>query len=386
MSFTNWLKGMLTGNKTIEIASKDVEDYIDKHEMQKLALEEFYIHVAINMISNSISKCEFKTFQDGKETFGEEYYLWNYEPNKNQNSSQFLQELLTRLLYFGECLVVEVAGQLIIAENFYQEEYAVKENVFTNVSRKNITFNKTFLMSEVLYYRLSNINIRKLLNSLCSGYSKLISEAIDKFEKSGGERGTVTIDALKVGQQLQNSGKTFDEVMEEMMNVRFKKFFNSKNAVMPLFEGYKYDRLGTETSKKSTSEVKDITDLTKEVIEKVSIAFNIPPALLKGEIADVKDVTKNYLTFGIDPYAEMICEENNRKRYGHKQLQQKSYMTIDTTTVMHRDIFDIAESIDKLLSDGMYNVDELRRKVGDAELNTEHSKKYCRTKNYTETE
>ena len=49
---------------------------------------------------------------------------------------------------------------------------------------------------------------------------------------------------------------------------------------------------------------------------------------------------------------------------------------------MHIDIFDIAEKIDKLIASGMYCIDELRKKLGDAELNTEESRKHFITKNY----
>lgn len=61
-----------------------------------------------------------------------------------------------------------------------------------------------------------------------------------------------------------------------------------------------------------------------------------------------------------------------------------NYLKIDTTAVMHIDVFDIAEKIDKLIASGMYCVDELRQKLGDAELGTEESQMHFITKNYTE--
>lgn len=65
-------------------------------------------------------------------------------------------------------------------------------------------------------------------------------------------------------------------------------------------------------------------------------------------------------------------------------MQKGNYLKIDTTTVMHTDVFEIAEKIDKLIASGMYCIDELRKKLGDAELNTEESRKHRITKNYTE--
>lgn len=380
MGFWNWLQGKMLGGKSVEITADTVKKFVDEEKMAKLVIEEFTIHAAINLIANCISKCEFKTYENGKEKQGEEYYLWNYEPNKNQNSSQFLQELVTKLLYNNECLVVEVAGQLIIAENFSKEEFAIKETVFSNVYRKGFTFDRTFQMSEVLYFRLNNKNIRRLLSDLCSGYEEILSEAVDKYEKAGGEKGTLHIDATATGQKYGN--RTFEEVYEDLMNNRFKKFFNSRSAVLPLFRGFTYTKQAAEQSKKSTSEMKDITDALDEIVGTVARAFNIPVSLLKGDVSDVEKITKNFLTFCIDPLCEMIQTEINRKRYGKKQVQKANYLKTDTTTVMHTDIFDIAEKIDKLIASGMYCIDELRKKIGDEPLSTEESQKHFITKNY----
>mgnify|MGYP000317332921 FL=1 len=168
------------------------------------------------------------------------------------------------------------------------------------------------------------------------------------------------------------------------MNNRFKTFFNSRSAVLPLFDGFNYTKQAAEQSKKSTSEVKDITDILDEIVETVARAFSIPVSLLKGDVSDVEKITRNFLTFCIDPLCEMIQKEINRKRYGRKEIQKGNYLKIDTTAVMHIDIFDIAEKIDKLIASGMYCVDELRQKLGDAELGTEESQMHFITKNYTE--
>ena len=128
--------------------------------------------------------------------------------------------------------------------------------------------------------------------------------------------------------------------------------------------------------------MKDITDALDEIVETVARAFNIPVSLLKGDVSDVEKITKNFLTFCIDPLCEMIQTEINRKRYGKKQVQKANYLKTDTTTVMHTDIFDIAEKIDKLIASGMYCIDELRKKIGDEPLNTEESQKHFITKNY----
>lgn len=380
MGFWKWLQGKMLGGKTVEISSKTVQEYVDGEKASLLSAEEFTIHAAIALIANSISKCEFKTFCKGKEIRKDEYYVWNYEPNANQNANSFLQELASRLLYYNECLVVEVGGQLIIAESFTKEEYCLKETVFRNVYRKGLAFDRPFFMSEVLYFRLNNKNIRKLLSGLCAAYNELLAEAVDKYEKAGGEKGTLKIDAAASGEKY--GSRTFEEVYEDLMNNRFRRFFNSRSAVLPLFNGFTYTKQAAEQSKKSTSEMKDITDMLNETVETVARAFGIPASLLRGDVSDVGEITRNFLTFCIDPICGMLQTEINRKRYGKQEIEKGNYLQIDTTSVMHTDIFDVAEKTDKLIASGMYCIDELRRKLGDAELGTEESRKHWITKNY----
>lgn len=359
--------------------SKDEIKLIEKlsEESTKLAIEEFAINVAINLIAGCISKCEFKTYLENKEVKEDEYYMWNVEPNKNQNSSEFIQEFIYKLLYRNEVLIVEVNNQLIIADSFYQNEYALIENVFENVTRKDFTFNRKFKMSEVLYFKNSNKDIKALISNLNNGYRELLEMAIGKYKRSGGRKGIVDLESAARGTEKEKSD------IDDLFNKRFKRYFESENAVLTLPKGVKYTENNGEGSKKSTSEMVDIQNLTKEIFNRVGQGFKIPPALMSGDIADVDKVTNNFLTFGVDPIVDLISEEINRKRYG-KAVLKGSRVEIDTTCIKHIDIFSVAEKIDKLISTGMYSIDGLLEKVGEVPLGTEWSEKHWITKNYSE--
>ena len=380
MGFWKWLQGKLLGNSSIEVSADTIEKYVDEEDLSKLAMEEFTIHAAINLIANCISKCEFKTFAKGEEKEGEEHYVWNYEPNKNQNAGQFLQELVTKLLYNNECLVVESRGQLIIAESFGKEEFALNETIFSGVSRKGFTFNRTFKMSEVLYFRLNNKNIRRLLTGLCDGYQKILNDAVDKYQKAGGEKGILQIDTVEKGPAAYG-GRSFNEVYDDLMNDRFKRFFNSRSAVLPLFRGFNYTKQAAEQSKKSTSEVKDITDILDEIVETVARAFNIPVSLLKGDVSDVQAITKNFLTFCIDPICEMIQTEINRKRYGYEAWSRGDYLKVDTSSIIHFDLFANAANVEKLVGSGAYTINDVRRAANQAVINEPWANEHFMTLN-----
>lgn len=372
MNFPDFIKSFFGASaETIYITDKAIAV-----AETNLAIKEFALASAINLIANAISKCEFKTFIAGEEIKKEEYYLWNIEPNINQNSSQFWNEVITKAIGNGSSLVIDVHGQMIIADGFTKSEYAVQEDTFVGVSRGTMSFYITFPMSQVLYFRFSDAKIDALLAELMSDYAALLSMAIGKYKRSGGRKGILDIDSTA------SNDKAFQQTLDDLMNLRFKKYFESENAVLPLKKGFTYEEKNGDGSKKSTSEIVDITSLTKEAMLRTAQAFNIPPALLSGEIAEVDQVLNAFLTFCIDPKADLLAEEITRKRFGKDAYLKGSYVKIDTSGIKHIDLFSIATSFDKLIASGGYSIDELRVKSGDVALNTEWSKKHYLTKNY----
>ena len=372
MKIIEWIKDFF-GNKEVVYLNEKIVSL-----STRIAIEEFAINIAINLIAGSISKCEFQTYIGGEKTKGDEYYIWNIEPNKNQNSTEFIQEIITKLLYKNECLVIEHNGQLVIADSFNQKEYAVVENIFENITKKDFTFQRSYKMSEVLYFKYNNKNIRSLYSNLMSNYNELLELAIKKYKRSGGRKGTVELEAILQGDEEKK------KQIEKMVLDNFKTYFEAENAVINLPKGVKYEEKNGDGNRKSTSDMVDIQNLIKEAFQRAAQAFKIPPTLLMGDIADINNVTDNYLTFSIDPIVDLLSEEVNRKRYGKKAYLNGSYLKIDTTCIKHIDIFSIAEKIDKLISSGMYSIDGLLEKIGDESLNTEWSVKHWITKNYSE--
>ena len=57
---------------------------------------------------------------------------------------------------------------------------------------------------------------------------------------------------------------------------------------------------------------------------------------------------------------------------------------IDTSTIMHMSASEMAQAYDKMISCGGWSIDDIRKKSGDAPLNTEWSKRHFITKNYSE--
>lgn len=341
-----------------------------------IALEAFALITTIELIAGLLAKCEFRTFQDGKEIKGLEWHNLNVRPNKNQNSTQFWQEVFCKLLYHKEVLIIPINGQKIIADDFQKTERAVTETVFSNVSRGDYTFSDVFRISEVYYLKYSNFETSAIIDNIFSMYSKLIENANKKYQKSGGEKGILEISAVAQGD------KDFETKFQNLMSNYFKSYFDSTNAVLPLFDGYKYTPSTSDSAKKYSNEISDIKVLMDEALARSAQAFKIPPALIKGDVAGLKDAYDIMLTNCIDPLADMISEELTGKQFTANQVCKGSKIFADTSCIKHIDIFDISANIDKLISCGFASIDEVRERTGLPVLNTDFSQAHYITKNY----
>lgn len=169
------------------------------------------------------------------------------------------------------------------------------------------------------------------------------------------------------------------------MNERFKKFFEAENAVLPLFDGYKYIDIGSKTY--SNEGTRDIKAMIDDIYDFTGRAFGIPPVILKGDLANVGDTAiNNYLTFCVDPLTDMLQEEINRKRSGYTAFSQGTYLEIDTRSIKHIDLLSVSTAIDKLIGSGSFCINDIRKLVGEPIIDEPWAWQHWITKNYSSVE
>lgn len=359
--------------------SKDEPKEITEEEFFDLYsdtyIRELAFHACINFVANAISKCEFKTFAGGKETKGPEYYLWNVEPNQNQSSSAFLHKLIFSLYRHNEALVIEQGERLYVADSYEREPYALYPDVFRQVTVGDFTFSRTFSGSEVMYFRLNDRDIAKVLQGLYESYSKLITYGMKSYQRSRGTKGTLELD------QSMSGNKQFNERLTSIRNEEFKKFVEAENAVLPLYKGMKFDELAHKTY--SNDSTRDIRALIDDVTDFTARGFGIPAQIVNGTVQDVASATDQALTFCIDPLADLLQEEINRKRYGRSAYLAGSCVRIDTSAMRHIDVLDVAAGVDKLVSSGVLCVNDIRGILGMPLIQEPWAWEHFMTKNYS---
>jgi HK97 family phage portal protein len=344
--------------------------------LEQLAFKELALHIAISYIANTLSKCEFKTFENGVEVKNKLYYMLNISPNPNQNSSQFINKFIEKYYYDGHSLLVPNGENLYCADSFdIDDSNPLKENTFFNVTFNCQTLKKKHRASEVFYIQLDNKNVKAIVDSLYMHYGEIISIALAAYKRTNGTKYKLLLEQYRAGDAV------FEKLYKEVLQNQLKTFIENDNAVYPQYKGIDLQ----EFSSKNPTKADDIIAMRKEIFETTAQAFKIPLSMMYGNITNMNEIVKVYLSICIDPLADMIGEEMTRKYYGYEEWKDGYYIKVDTSCVNHVDILEVANEVYNLVGAG-FSLDELRDRLDKQLLNTEFSRKHFLSKNFVPAE
>ena len=356
LNFWKWLAGgKARSPTTVEITCRDL-----LAAAQEFQLRDTCFWICANMIANAVGRCEFRTFREGKEVREREHYLWNVEPNVNQNSTAFLHKLVAKLLVDNEVLVIgtrqrEGYDALVVADSYMPgDSYPSKQNEYANVRVGDMSYEKTFREREVLHLTLNHVNIKPVLDGLYGSYVRLINAAMRRYAWDKGQHWKVHVS------QLASGADDFTQKFSQMIEEQVKTFLDSDGAVLPEFEGYAYTNEGGTAA----VDLSDIQSQMKDIFAFTAKAFQIPAVLVDGSIQGTEDAQGRFLTGCIDPICDQLQEEINRKRYGYDRIQRGDYLRIDTSSIRHFDMFANAANVEKLVGSGVFSINEVLRAAG----------------------
>lgn len=352
--------------------SRTMEGYSQVLEAE-VFYKEFAIQSCISVIANALVLSEFQTFEKGEEIKKNNYYLLNVEPNINQNSTEFWIEVISKLVYKNECLIIQENDQLFVAEDYSVKNFAYYEDVYTNISIRGLALTRSYLESEVFFLKLNDSNIKNLIDGLYNDYSKLLGSAMSSYKKANGRKGILKIDGM------YPQTKEAQTKLDDLMNNKFKKFFESDNAVLPLAKGLDYEESKVASNIKDS---RDVRAVVNDIIDFVAAAFHVPSGIIKGDVAGVSEQTDNFLMFCINPIAKLITSEINRKMYGKENYLNRSYVKVDTQRIRNVDLEKIAKSADLLFRIGVNSINDNLAMLGRESLSNEWAKEHYVTKNY----
>lgn len=378
MKFIDFIKSKLIGQDEVKISSKTFDEFFESTvESSQFHLYEIALFTAIDLIARTLSKCEFVTVRNNEEYYGDEYYLWNYQPNKHQTKGEFLIQYISTLIFKNEALIFETADhQLLVADSFGKTEYAVFDDVFSGITARGYTLDRNLRSSKVIYLQYNSVALRGLLNDMCSAYQNLMAAAEERYRKATGHKGILEMNTNAQGD------KDFEKHFNDLLQNRFKKYFSAKNAVLPLYNGFQYTEPSTDAGKTTNSEINDISKLKAEAVNAVGNALHIPPALITGEASQLSDAESAFIAGAIDPTAKMLGQEITIKRYGASEFKKGNYLFIDTTYARHIDAISSANNLDKAIASSILNPYKAQKYCNMLPSKDAWAKEYQITKNY----
>lgn len=371
LNFKKWLVEKLSGEQT-EVSAPEIsgEEFFNLYA--ETYVRELAFWSCVNIVANAISKCEFRTFWNGEEVKQDEYYLWNVEPNRNQNSSTFIQKWISELYLHNEALVIESNGQLLVADSYVRTPYALYDDFFDNVTVGDFQFSRRFTQSDVLYFRLNSKDMRRVTGGIYQCYQKMLDYEMKAYGRSRGSRGILKVETLRNPQ--------WEEQFKKLQNEYFKDFMNAENAVLPLFSGFSYEDMSGKSAVQNTRDIRAMID---DICDFTARGLNIPSSMVNGSVQDTKSATEQLITFCICPLIQTLQEEINRKRYGRDLYLAGSRLQIDTRNIRHYDMFDISTALDKLISSGAFCINDIRRALGEPPILENWADQHFMTKNYS---
>ena len=196
------------------------------------AAKEMALLTCTNIITATLGRCEFVTYNEGDAVKRNEWRLWNIEPNKNQNAQDFRARLIYKLISTGDALVVGTDdGSIYIADSYTRDDSVMREALYSDVAIDNVSMNRRFNEREVMHFILPNSGWLKTFDSVADAYAVVINSGVKGYRRAQGMKGTLSIDAIQMGNEKVK------KAYETLKDAGFKQFADAESAVLQRYKG-----------------------------------------------------------------------------------------------------------------------------------------------------
>ncbi|MBO1142026.1 phage portal protein [Enterococcus avium] len=356
-------------NSEIE-SSYDFDALID--EYHTLYLKHLAIDTCAEFLARAFGRSEFRIRKDGQPLKNDWTYLLNVRPNLDQSASLFWQQVVYKLITQNEVLIVlSDDDQLLIAESYVRKEYALYEDYFESVWLKGYEFKRKFPMSEVIFLQYNNNDLSRYVRGLYDDYASLYNRMVEVAMRNHQIRATVT----------GKEGRGFDDKLQKKaqsyIDKVYAKFSKESIAIVPVQAGLEYNEL-TNTVGETDQSIDELKKLKRQFVDEVADILGIPSTILHGELADLESAQTVLNKYCMKSLNKKIEDELNAKIIDKSDFVNG--MEIKVVGVDKKDIFDLADAVDKLISSGGFNRNEIRKEVDYESI--EGGDEFYITKNY----
>ncbi len=336
-------------------------------------------NTVLDFVARTMSTLEVK-FKNKDGTADWEYIL-NVRPNNDMSAATFWEKFFYRLMDDNEVLVIFTEdNQLLIADDFVRTEYAIYDDVFTDVTVKGYVFKKSFSMSDVIYIEYNNDKLDRFTKGLFEDYSELFGRIIEIAMRNNQIRGSVSINATGTANEKKDeNGKTRTEKLQEYVDKIYQAFKTKSVAIVAKVKNIEYEEY-TNKQGVSNQSLDELNKMKTSLIDDVANAIGVPTALIYGEKAELDSNLQAFRKLCLAPLMKKLQDELMAKIITKKEY--KNGERIKVSKVLPVSILENATQIDKIVSSGTFLRDEVREVTDYDPLPNGEGQQLIMTKNY----
>lgn len=343
---------------------------------QKAYLKQMALNTCIEFLARTISQSEFRiTDENNKVIKDSVWYKLNTRPNTDLSSTDFWQSVIFKLIYDNEVLIIVTdTKDLVIADDFHRKRFALYPDVFEDVTIGEYEFERSFKMDDVLYLTYNNEKLNKFTEGLFADYGEIFGRMINAQMRNYQIRGIINVDSQNV-----NSEKEIEK-MQKYVNKVVDSFSKNDVAITPLTKGFDFQDVSANT-KGNNASFDELTKLQKAMVDSVAKAIGIPPSLIHGELADLKNALESFSKFCTKPLNKKIEDELKAKLLTQKEVIKGKNLKV--IGIDKKDPLEMAEAIDKLVASSTFTPNQVLVLLGEEPSDDPKMDEYFVTKNYT---
>ncbi|EAF0721407.1 phage portal protein, partial [Listeria monocytogenes] len=200
-----------------------LEDKTTKVYLKKMALNTCVKHIA-----RTIAKSDFRLKNGETSVRDKLYYKLNVRPNTDMSSSTFWENVIYKLIYDNECLIVlSDTDDFLIADSYVRKEFAFFPDVFEGVTVKNYCYERNFSMDDVIFLEYGNERLAAFTDGMFEDYGELFGKMIRAQMRNFQIRGAVNFKMAGL------ADKDKQTKLQEYIDKIYASFNNNEIAIVP---------------------------------------------------------------------------------------------------------------------------------------------------------
>ena len=351
--------------------------------LNKLQLAALAEEKAVNMIANAIAKSEIVLSTGKERDKGLDYYRLNVAPNDNQTGTDFWYQVTRKLLKTGDCVVVQLqSGMYYMAQNYHADNSVTRPKYYDKVTITDgidtYSLDRGFSSDEVVHLRYGNPQLRLFRELVLNAYNDAVNALNQMVTLSGTPKLKYKVAANMSFRTKDENGNDIILTIDQVMDKLKRQIEDREIAIIRETEGTSLEFMDTKKAIPSN----ELKNIAQEINDQCAMAYDIPVDVFTGKITEKSDATNEFITYAVQPVAEVITDSLNAKMLRYLEFRSGKRVFVWLARFKHVDVIDSANNLDKLRGIG-FNFDEIREMVGYEALNTEWSQARALTKNYS---